>query len=133
MINSANTPPDHGAVPPLSPHLSVYKPQLTSILSILHRLTGVALTAGMLLISCWLLAAMAGPAYFNYAHALFNSWIGQTLLFCWSWAAFYHIANGIRHLCWDLGLGFSLKATYQSGALIVISSLILTLFLWSNS
>lgn len=84
------------------------------------------------MVSYWLLAAMAGPSYFEYAQALLNSWMGLTLLFCWSWAGFYHLGNGIRHLCWDLGLGFTIKATYRSGTLVVISSLIFTLLLWSN-
>ncbi|MDH3354523.1 MAG: succinate dehydrogenase, cytochrome b556 subunit [Chromatiales bacterium] len=131
MFDSTDANHSNGRSKPLSPHLTVYKPQLTSILSILHRSTGVALAAGTLLISYWLVATMAGPDYFDSAYALFSSWIGRILLFCWSWAAIYHLSNGIRHLSWDLGIGFSLKATYLSGTVVIVSSLIFTLLLWS--
>ncbi len=118
---------------PLSPHLTIYKPQLTSILSILHRFTGMALATGGLLICYWLLTVMAGPEYFEYATQLMNSWLGRTLLVAWSWATIYHLLNGVRHLCWDLGLGLSIKNTYHSGRLVFISSIIFTFLLWSTA
>ncbi len=116
---------------PLSPHLSIYKPQLTSVLSILHRGTGIVLAIGTLLVCYWLLAAASGPEQFENARQLFGSWFGQLILFGWSWATLYHLSNGIRHLFWDLGLGFELKTVYLSGTAVVVSSLLLTLLLWS--
>ncbi len=115
---------------PLSPHLQVYKPQLTSVLSILHRFTGVALAFGTLLLAWWLIAAASGPGPFADAQALIGSWIGRLLLFGWSFALFYHLCNGIRHLFWDAGKGLELPAVYASGWAVVIASMGLTLAAW---
>lgn len=94
---------------PLSPHLQVYKPQITSVLSILHRTTGVGLGIGTLLLAWWLIAAAAGPDAFETAQAFIGSVIGRILLFGFTIALFYHLANGIRHLVWDAGYGFELS------------------------
>src|SRR5258708_21896065 len=94
---------------PLSPHLQVYRPQLTSVLSITHRATGVALAIGTLLLVWWLLAAATGPEQFAVVQAVLGSWIGRLLLLGWTWALFYHLANGIRHLFLDAGRGLELK------------------------
>ncbi|MBT3308217.1 MAG: succinate dehydrogenase, cytochrome b556 subunit [Gammaproteobacteria bacterium] len=118
---------------PLSPHLSIYRPQLTSVLSILHRTTGVLLAIGTLLVCYWLFAVLSGPETFATAQQLFSSWFGKLILIGWSWAAFYHLSNGIRHLCWDLGLGFELRSVYWSGYSVLVISLLLTLALWSIS
>lgn len=115
---------------PLSPHLQVYKPQLTSVLSITHRATGVALALGLLLLVYWLLALAAGPESFAGARALLSSWIGRIVLFGFSFALFYHLCNGIRHLFWDAGLGFELKAVYASGWAVVAVSVALTALAW---
>lgn len=115
---------------PLSPHLQVYKPQITSILSILHRMTGVALAAGTLVLVWWLVAAASGGEAFSTAQALIGSWFGRLLLFGWSFALFYHLCNGIRHLFWDMGRGFELGTATASGWLVVISSVVLTLIAW---
>lgn len=115
---------------PLSPHLQVYRPQLTSVLSILHRLTGIALALGTLLLAYWLVATAAGPASFATAQALIGSWLGQLLLFGWTLALMYHLLNGIRHLFWDCGLGFELATVYRSGWAVVVGSGILTLLAW---
>ncbi len=115
---------------PLSPHLQVYRPQLTSMLSILHRLTGVALAIGTLLLVYWLAAAAAGPEAFSDAQALIGSFVGRLLLFGWTFALFYHLCNGIRHLFWDAGWGFELTVAYRSGWLVVIASAALTLLSW---
>ena len=88
---------------PLSPHLQVYKPQMTSLLSILHRLTGVGLGLGMLLLAWWLIAAALGPEAFQAAQGIVGSVIGRVILFGFTFAFFYHLANGIRHLVWDAG------------------------------
>lgn len=115
---------------PLSPHLQVYKPQLTSALSILHRGTGVALALGTLLLTWWLVAAAAGPAAFATVQTFIGSWIGRLLLFGWTFALFYHLCNGIRHLFWDIGKGFEISTVYVSGWLVVIAALALTVGAW---
>ncbi|MDA1326563.1 MAG: succinate dehydrogenase, cytochrome b556 subunit [Proteobacteria bacterium] len=115
---------------PLSPHLQVYKPQITSVLSILHRITGVALAAGTLLLVWWLIAASVGPGYFNIVQSVIGSWIGRLLLFGWSFALFYHLCNGIRHLFWDMGRGYELPTVAASGWAVVIMSLALTGIAW---
>jgi succinate dehydrogenase / fumarate reductase, cytochrome b subunit len=112
---------------PLSPHLQVYRFQLTSVLSILHRITGVALAVGTILLVYWLIAAASGPGAFATAEAVIGSWIGFVLLFGWTFALFFHLANGIRHLFWDAGLGFELKAVYASGWTVVAVATALTL------
>ena len=116
---------------PLSPHLQVYRPQLTSMLSILHRLTGVALAVGTLLLVYWLAAAAAGPEEFAVARGLIGSIIGRLLLLGWTFALFYHLCNGIRHLFWDAGYGFELKTAYGSGWLVLLASFVLTLAAWA--
>ena len=115
---------------PLSPHLQVYKPQLTSVLSITHRATGIALAVGTLLLVCWLLAAATGESAFEDVQAFNGSWIGKLLLFGWSYALFYHMCNGLRHLFWDAGKGFELEDAYRSGWLVVAASASLTLLSW---
>jgi len=115
---------------PLSPHLQVYKPQLTSALSILHRMTGVALGFGTLLLVWWLAAAAAGPQAFATAQGFIGSWLGLLLLFGWSVALFYHLCNGIRHLFWDAGYGFELPQAYASGWAVVAATGVLTLLAW---
>ena len=115
---------------PLSPHLQIYRPQLTSVLSILHRLTGIALAAGTLLLVWWLVAVAAGPAAFETVQGFIGSWFGRALLLGWSYALFYHLANGIRHLAWDAGWGFELKTVYLTGWTVIWASVVLTLLAW---
>lgn len=115
---------------PLSPHLQVYKPQLTSVLSITHRLTGVALAAGLVLLVYWLYALAAGPESFSTARALMGSWIGQLVLLGFSFALFYHLCNGMRHLFWDAGFGLELKSAYASGWTVVVVASALTALAW---
>jgi succinate dehydrogenase / fumarate reductase cytochrome b subunit len=115
---------------PLSPHLQVYRPQLTSMLSILHRLTGVALAFGTLLLVWWLIAAAAGPEAYDTAQGFIGSIIGRLLLLGWTFSLFYHLANGIRHLAWDTGRGFELATAYSTGWLVVIAAIVLTLASW---
>ena len=112
---------------PISPHLQVYKPQLTSVLSILHRITGVALAVGTILLVYWLIAAASGPEAFASAEALIGSWLGRILLFGWTFALYFHLTNGIRHLFWDAGFGFELKTVYASGWTAVALAVALTL------
>jgi len=112
---------------PLSPHLQIYKPQLTSTLSILHRITGVALAVGSIALVYWLIAAAVGAAAFDQAQRLAGAWYGRLLLFGWAFALFFHLANGIRHLAWDAGLGFELRTVYVTGWAVVAVALLLTL------
>jgi succinate dehydrogenase cytochrome b subunit len=117
-------------VRPLSPHLQIYRWQLTSVLSILHRVTGVALAVGTLLLVYWLVAAAAGPTPFKSAQEFIGSIFGRLLLFGWTVALFYHLANGIRHLLWDAGRGFELRTAYASGWAVVIAAVALSLIAW---
>jgi succinate dehydrogenase / fumarate reductase cytochrome b subunit len=115
---------------PLSPHLQVYKWQLTSVLSILHRATGLALAVGTMFLVWWLFAAASGADAFATAQAFWFSWFGRLLLFGWTWSLFYHLSNGIRHLFWDAGYGYELKTTYASGWTVVVASFVLTIIVW---
>lgn len=115
---------------PLSPHLQVYKPQLTSVLSITHRATGIALAVGTLLLVWWIVAAATGESAFATVQAFIGSWIGRLLLLGWSFAVFYHLCNGIRHLFWDAGKGFELETAYMSGKLVVGAAVVLTVVAW---
>lgn len=115
---------------PLSPHLSIYKPQLTSVLSISHRATGVVLSIGTVFLVWWLVAAASGGSAFAAAQAFWGSWFGLLLLFGWTFSLFFHLCNGIRHLFWDAGYGFELAAIYASGWAVVVISACLTLAAW---
>ncbi|HCU88979.1 MAG TPA: succinate dehydrogenase, cytochrome b556 subunit [Gammaproteobacteria bacterium] len=116
---------------PLSPHLQIYRPQLTSILSITHRATGIFLSVGILAITYWLISIAAG----ENAHATARAWLGslpgQFLLITWSFSFYFHLCNGIRHLFWDVGLGFELKTIYASGYTVIIASVVMTALTWS--
>lgn len=120
---------------PRSPDVQIYRPQLTSVLSFAHRVSGVWLSLGSIVLVIWL-ATVAGGAP-SALHAFFGSWIGMLLLFTWTLALFFHLCNGIRHLAWDLnyGLGpgvtgYELHSIYRSGWLVVIASVLLTVLTW---
>ena len=115
---------------PLSPHLQIYRPQLTSVLSITHRITGVALSVGTIVLLYWLQAAARGPAAYAEAKALLGDGFIQLLLAGWTWAFFYHLSNGIRHLFWDAGKGFDIPSAYASGYTVIGSSVVFTLLVW---
>lgn len=116
---------------PLSPHLQVYRPQLTSVLSIFHRMTGVVLGGGTLFLTGWLVAAAGGPEWYACAEAFFGSWLGYAVLFGFSVCLMYHLCNGIRHLFWDAGIGFELKEAYSSGYAVLGATVILTGLAWA--
>ena len=115
---------------PLSPHLQVYRWQLTSVLSILHRATGVALSLGTILLVCWLVAAAEGPEAYLGMQNFVGSWLGLLLLFGWSVALFYHLCNGIRHLWWDTGRGLDLRSVYAGGWAVLGVTAVLTVLAW---
>lgn len=114
---------------PLSPHLSVYRPQITSVLSIFHRASGVAMAGSMALIVWWLLAAATGVGYFDFVDGLLTSWIGYLILIASAFAFFYHFCNGIRHMWWDIGNGFELEKVTASGYAVVVGAIVLTVIL----
>ena len=111
---------------PLSPHLQGYRPQITSILSITHRATGISLAGGALLFTYWIMAATYGPDAFATAQAVLGSWFGQLVLWAMTFSLFYHLGNGIRHLAWDAGWGFELDTVRMSGWLTVIFAVAMT-------
>jgi succinate dehydrogenase / fumarate reductase, cytochrome b subunit len=115
---------------PLSPHLQIYRWQLTSVLSILHRATGIALALGAILFVSWLGAASDGPESYAKMQSFLGSWIGLLVLFGWSVALFYHLCNGIRHLIWDTGRGLDLKSVYASGWTVLAATAVLTIIAW---
>jgi succinate dehydrogenase / fumarate reductase cytochrome b subunit len=119
-----------GHTRPLSPHLQVYRPQLTSFTSIMHRITGIGLAVGLLYLVCWLTAAASGLEAFDKLQSFNGSIIGRLLLLGWTVAFFYHLLNGIRHLAWDAGWGFELPAAYKTGYAVLIGTALLTIAAW---
>ena len=115
---------------PLSPHLQIYKWQLTSIMSIGHRASGIALSLGSSLIVMWLVTLALGPEYFFLINKIISHWFGQFVLFGFSVVLFYHMLNGVRHLSWDLGYGFDLATVYKTGYSVLIIAIILTTITW---
>ncbi len=111
---------------PLSPHLQVYRPQITSVMSILHRLTGIGLTLGAVLVIWWLIAAAISPEAFATADGFLTSWFGLLILVGSLWALWYHALNGIRHLVWDAGYGYELDVMEKSGWAVAGGSVVLT-------
>ena len=111
---------------PLSPHLQVYRPQITSILSITHRLTGIVLCAGAFLLTYWLMAATYGPESYSTAQSILGSWFGRLVLLGVVFSLWFHLANGIRHLAWDVGLGFELEHVRASGIVVIVVASVLT-------
>ena len=115
---------------PLSPHLQVYRPQITSMLSFSHRISGVVLGAGALLLTWWLVAAVEGPESFDEVQTIIGSWYGRLLIFGFTLAFYFHLCNGVRHLFWDLGYGLELRSVYRSGWVVMVLTVVLTLFSW---
>lgn len=112
---------------PLSPHLTIYRPQLTSITSILTRITGNALIIAMLLIVWWFLAAASSPEYFAIADGVLRSWFGDLVLILSLWALWYHTLAGVRHLIWDTGAMLEIEKAEMLGKLVIGGSVLLTL------
>jgi succinate dehydrogenase / fumarate reductase cytochrome b subunit len=115
---------------PLSPHLQVYRPQLTSVMSIMHRASGVVLATGSLMLVVWLAALAAGADAFGFITAVLHHPLGQFVLFGYSLALVYHGLNGIRHLLWDLRIGLEIRQVYQSGYLVLSLTVLVTAALW---
>jgi len=115
---------------PLSPHLQVYRPQITSVLSITHRATGVFLALAAVLLTYWLASAAYGPDSFARAQSVMDHWFGRLVLFGFTYSMFYHMCNGIRHLGWDMGWGFELAKLRVTGVIVILSSFALTVMTW---
>ena len=115
---------------PLSPHLQIYKPMLTTMMSITHRMTGVALYFGSLLVAWWLVAAATGPDYFSMVNGFFGSWFGRIILLGYTWALIHHALGGLRHLIWDTGRGFELPTVEWMAKANLAGSIGLTVLLW---
>jgi len=116
---------------PLSPHLSVYRPLINMVMSILHRLTGAALYVGTLLLAAWLIAAASGEAQFARINGVFAHPLGKLVLFGYTWVLLHHMLGGVRHLVWDTGRGFSIAQVNALSWLTIIGSVLLTLALWA--
>ena len=115
---------------PLSPHLQIYAWQWTMALSILHRASGVGLSVGTLLMVWWLLGLAGGAASFDLVQGFVSHWFGKICLLGWTWALFYHLCNGIRHLGWDVGVGFELDTARNTGYIVFAASIVLTGLAW---
>lgn len=113
---------------PLSPHLTIYKPQITSVLSITHRLTGFALYLGTVILAIWVSLNVYGAG--EWANTVIASAFGKFFLFLWSFALYYHLCNGIRHLFWDMGKGYDIPVVRKSGMAVVAVSLLMTAGTW---
>ncbi len=118
------------SVRPVSPHLQIYKPQLTSTLSIVHRITGVVAFAGSLLVMLWLVSLAWDASLYGFLQRIVLSLPVQFFLFFWTLSLVYHLLNGIRHLMWDAGKGFELPEIYRSGRLVLVMSLLITAAIW---
>ena len=115
---------------PLSPHLQIYKPMLTTAMSIMHRITGVGLYFGIILLVWWLTAASISDSYFDFVQGFFGHWFGRVVLLGFTWALMHHALGGLRHLLWDTGRGFDLKVVEWLVRANLAGSIALTLILW---
>jgi len=122
--------PERAQTRPLSPHLQVYRWQITMTMSILHRVSGVALTVGALGLAWWLLALAAGGDHYAHAAALIASPVGLVLLFGFSLSLVYHLLNGLRHLMWDMGWGYEIPEIYRSGWAVAVLTVVFTAAIW---
>lgn len=118
---------------PLSPNIQIYRPQLTSVLSIANRLTGIALSVAAVVLVVWLIAAATGPQAYSIVQRFLGSWVGRLLLLGCTFSFFLHLCGGIRHLIWDAGYGFELRMIYVSGWIVIVASVVLTAAAWIAS
>jgi succinate dehydrogenase / fumarate reductase cytochrome b subunit len=121
---------DKSVARPLSPHLQIYRPMLTMMMSIMHRITGVGLYFGIVLLVWWLTAASISDGYFDFVQGFFGHWFGRLLLFGFTWALIHHALGGLRHLLWDTGRGFDLNLVEWLARANLAGSIVLTIVLW---
>ncbi len=122
---------DKSAARPLSPHLQIYRPMLTMMMSIMHRITGMALYFGIILLVWWLTAASISDGYFDLVQGFFGHWFGRLVLFGFTWALIHHALGGLRHLLWDTGRGFDLTLVEWLARANLAGSIVLTVLLWA--
>ena len=115
---------------PLSPHLSIYKKVLTAIFSILHRITGIGLSIGAIVLALWIALLALGPNYFFIFEFISHNLFFKIILFFWTMGIFYHLYNGIRYLYWSYGLGMDLKTVYASGYVVLFLTFFSSLLVW---
>ena len=115
---------------PLSPHLQIFRWYFTMALSIAHRITGIGLALGLVLLTWWLVALASGPDAFATVQAVLHSWFGALVLFGYTLVLFYHMGNGIRHLVWDFGYGFDVEVARRSGVAVLVFAGAMTLLVW---
>ncbi len=115
---------------PVSPHLQIYKPQLTSVMSIMHRITGVGAFLGSVCIMLWLVSLAWDASLYGFLQIVVVSIPVQILLFLWTLSFIYHLLNGVRHLVWDAGKGLELPEIYKSGKIVMILALSVTVLFW---
>ena len=115
---------------PLSPHLQIYRWQISSLLSITHRISGVINLLALILIFFWLLILSFGESNYELFLLIINSFFGKFILIGFTWSMCFHIFSGIRHLTWDMGYGFEIKTANISGILVILSSLVATIIFW---
>jgi succinate dehydrogenase / fumarate reductase, cytochrome b subunit len=115
---------------PLSPHLQIYRPMLSMMMSIIHRITGAALFFGMVLLVWWLFSASYSDSYFDLVQAFFGHWFGRLVMFGFTWALVHHLLGGIRHFIWDAGKGFELATVERMVRANLIGSIVLTVLIW---
>ena len=115
---------------PLSPHLQIYKPIMTMVMSIVHRITGGALYFGTILVAWWLVAAAAGPDYFALVNDIYGSILGRLVLFGFTWALVHHMLGGLRHFVWDMCYGFGREAREWMAKATIVASVVVTVLLW---
>ncbi len=116
---------------PLSPHLSVYRLTLTMVMSGAHRITGVTLYFGTLILVWWLVAAATSPRNFDLINAVFGTWIGRLVLFGYTWALFHHMLGGVRHLIWDTGRGLGPVESRRLALATLVGSIVLAVLVWA--
>jgi succinate dehydrogenase / fumarate reductase cytochrome b subunit len=118
------------ATRPVSPHLQIYRWQISMFTSIAHRATGMVLAVGSIFLSFWLVAAAMGPGAFASVNGISSAWYGQVIMFLWTFALFYHLCNGIRHLFWDIGAGLDLQTARLTGFVVLGLTVVLTIITW---
>lgn len=131
MADATQAPKRHPR--PISPHLSIYSPLVNMVMSIVHRLTGVALYFGTLLLAWWLIAAATGPSYFDFVNGLLTTLPGKLILLGYTWALMHHMLGGMRHLIWDTGRGFNISTVNLLSWGTIIGSLGLTAAIWAGA
>lgn len=115
---------------PRSPDLTIYRWPMTMTVSILHRVSGIMLSCGLIVLAAWLIAMAEGASAYGWLTDVLQSAIGRVFLAAWSFAFFFHLANGVRHLFWDLGFGFEIRQANASGWAVIVSTVVLTLVYW---